>query len=103
MPHSVPSARVGSASHPDADPPWPARASEPLDAVVPFTPRLPVAYAEALAMSGAGIDRDTMASRLAIPVESLNTLLRIATAKLHALLDADRGRPNERAAVRAET
>jgi hypothetical protein len=53
------------------------------------TPRLPVDYADALALAGAGIDADTIARRLAIPIEALAPLLQIAAAKLRALLEGD--------------
>jgi hypothetical protein len=59
------------------------------DPWTPITPRLPVTYADALALSAAGFDSTTIATRLDVPVESIATLLHIATAKLRSLHDAD--------------
>ena len=51
--------------------------------------RLPEAYAEALRLRDAGHDSEVIATRLAIPVEAIAPLLRLAEAKLTHLLASD--------------
>lgn len=49
---------------------------------------LPEAYAEALRLRQAGLE-DSIPERLGIPPEAVDPLLRLAQAKLTALLDSD--------------
>lgn len=53
--------------------------------------QLPAAYAEALRLQQAGRE-DHISARLEIPPEAVGPLLRLAHAKLAALLDSDQAR-----------
>ncbi len=55
----------------------------------PLTPRLPETYVDALALAAAGCNDELIARRLAVPVESIATLLEIARAKVRAIVDDD--------------
>ena len=70
----------------DADRREPSPRSSPADAL---TPRLPVMYADALALADAGFGAETIAQRLAVPTESVPALLEIARAKVCTIVDHD--------------
>jgi DNA-directed RNA polymerase specialized sigma24 family protein len=51
---------------------------------------LPEMYAAALRLRDAGLDDDAIAGRLGMPVEGVQSLLRIAGAKLATVMDDSR-------------